>query len=576
MFFAIIKPCILILFKNVKNYTQTFNIFNDSISKNIAYKSLMIDTENYKALAQQVSQLQQNVQSEITPSIDLYTLSNQQEQYYADQLGVNVYTLTDGNRHYLNYASGLFIQGNKIKQNLDVLFINNPILGRYVQDSQGGITYKLFNMKMANSSIDYYTPFYVIENNFISNLNKFAQIYQLTRSQINVDGVEKDSFLVEDLMKSPAFLSPDNYSSISATTSPQVIAQLKKAFPNNGDFLGLTNLFSVSDKSEYNGMQDSLWFKTMKSQGITPQSNEFVQIVRDVNIRTKEFMIENASNFKAMPDANIIRIISLYATCQFDKDISKFNMQVYPQNINYPEITARDVMYASVANMEQVYMHPSYSVGEYINGQYSMIGLLIFTFCSVLETMIVLFMRVGIPILFLLMGFVIVAKFFRSSDTSEFSKGVIKSFFIMLICITCNTLLFTVVNYFEGNSFTMWILLFGLYIIAELLTRLFITIVKNPSTFGEGQFHNLTPALLRLMKLDKLMNKLRVTTTNIVRGGRAVSNARSNLPNRYSKYSRYNSLDDMYLDPNSEIYGRRRDRSSSRRLTEKFRRDNRR
>ena len=518
-----------------------FNMLNNNISKNLAYTSLMMKAESYgKVFQEHYDSSGRLIQA--TASINIYKLTDDDLDYVSTRIDVPKKDILGGNAYSLDKVSGLYVEGNVLKINLDKLFVNNPIVGRYAPNPYGGISYTLKSEKMASSSVDYYMPYSQIEQHFIDKLNKFANDFQLTRSTLRYNGMSKDSFLVNDYMQSGLFLTPGDWDKIAQTTDPEVLQQLRNDFGDNYDFLGLSEvLTSPSAKTK-----DSLWYKTLEQNGYFEDNQKLNDLVEYVNYNTKKFMYDNEEKFDSMSDENIIKIVSLQANMLLNQKAGTYNNELYPMFLNYEELNMGDVLLSAFTTKYDRFSSDNMNIVDYITFNYSWFNLIVFNIVEILMFVVIHLVQLLVPILYILAGIFLILRFITNKDMLPTVKGYLKSCLTIFLCYSAHCSALAFASFCAGSAWCIWVLLVVELLITEILIRLIVAVVMSKTELGNGKMNLLTPWIARKFGLDSFFANMYGTAMHMRHGARYMG---KKIPDIYNRYNQDAGMDDYDDDP---------------------------
>lgn len=539
---------------------DTYNKVIERFADDLAFKSLMYKVEQYdKTYGESANSDKTGRFSKRTTSIDLYRLSDAQLKETCEQFNIDESLLLSGNAVILDSLNGLYIEGKDLKVNVDRLFYTLPITGDYVDVGNGVKQYQMTAEKTYSSSLDYYTPFYSIVDNFTNNLNRFGLIYQLQRETIAYNAnLEKDSFFVKSFMISAPFLNPGGYYDSDGniiSEDPEeaiILSELAALFGNELDFLGIRTLL----ENPTSKMEDTLWYMTAKQNGQLTD-NRIDTIVKGVNTVTKEFMIKNYYNFMNMSDENIIKTVSLYATMQFNarisslfagnggsiKDILSTNI-VSPVTLNFEELSLGDVLTCVLVDDYSLFTNSNLDLVNHLLNDYGFFDLLGLNIVLLEIFLIVNLIKYLIPALYILLMVLFIWKFKSNEDKLNLVKGYgICSLFIFgSFLIFCGTLM--VACNLAGNPFIIFFMLIVFSLILICLFDVVLGVLRNFTELGYGYHGNFTSELFRTaaMKVPGVRNLV----IGMGRNTRTLTNSAWKSYNRYkqSATSAYDDLDD--------------------------------
>lgn len=452
---------------------QLYNFaVNDSI-ENIVWNTTFYNAESYKETYLDADNLDASSGTikPYTGTITLYQLTNSEMREVANRNGIDLEILRRGDKIYLDENASIFVQGNLIKMSLDKLLINNAMRGLYhsqweqlgtdytgteqiatVMSPENGNPYSIQLVQPYVSLESYYTPYAHFERAFMETLNTFASYFRIERNMfVYGDGdLYKDAFLVQSYIGSGIFTDPGNRETLKNNVQPDTIQiefsdvnklfdgsdidllldAVMEAFQHPKDWLGLTPIFAEPDL----GFQNSLWGKVMQSRGwydstwaLTEYGKlKLSDMINYVNNQTKKWVIDNYNSFSYMSDENSIKMITLFATTCFTHYVSEFGDWLYPNYINASDIELQDVLYGSMVSLEDKNFAYDGTIVNTVGLNVGVFGVIFLLLIIILATVFVLIITYLVPVLYGLLGIIIIFKLINNQDHMDLIKGYTK------------------------------------------------------------------------------------------------------------------------------------------------------
>ena len=538
-----------------------FNILNNNISRSLSYDTLMMKAENYQKVYSDNKDTHGNTLMS-TVSINLAKLRDDDVDYLCSKLDFSKDELASGKARVINYEAGIFLQGNILRCNVDKLLKNQPIVGSYVSDKKGGVTYQIKAKKMVSSQFDYYSPYHLIVNSFVSRLNDFSSAYDLSRSTLRYPNMVKDSFMVSSYMDSALFLIPGDWKKTleEEDTPPHIISDLQNKFDNIKDqkdpfdFLGLRTFLKKIPKEG----KETLWYKTLVQNGwlvddtikisngdkITSQEadDNLNELIYYVNRQTKNFMLNHLHVFKGMSDENIIKIVSLYATTVFNQKAGTIGNKMYPLFINYEELPLSDVLLASYVTDSNRFISSNLDVVNYIFEVYGWFMVIVFGVAALTTGLFVIVCKILVPLLYIILGLIFVVRFVTDNELKPILQGYSKCCGIVLLCYSLNCFLLCSLPKLQLGAWAIFIQLICSSVLLETILRLCFAVLTNISEMGNSKMGLVAPAVIQ--KLGDLTVTGAITNMRY-RGMRAKGLSRKYANDQYSKFKQGMPFDDL-------------------------------
>ena len=448
---------------------------NDAVEQ-IAWNTTVVSAESYAEtyLDNNRRDTTTGALKPYTATITLYKMTQSDMNTVADRLGTTALAIKSGEVHYLDEAAGIFVQGDSIKMSVDKLLANNTMRGLYFTqwaelsagftDSDDFITPVTndsdkvgnpYSIQLTNPTVSleaYYMPFNEIERAFMVNLNAFASVFRFERNQFNYGkNLYKDAFLFNCYTNSGIFTAPRDREVLRenirvgsvlggidyGTDEDNVEALLNRIYGGNSidplfkypdDWLNVAAVFRAPSTN----MKESLWGKMMQERGWYNWDWEITDpealgdMVSYINRLTKQFVINNSAQLNYCSDENAVKLVSLYATTCFTHYVSQFGSWLYPNYLNAADIELRDVLYGSMTTLRDRNAASDGTVVNTVAHKLGVFGTIFLLLITVLATVFVFTVTYLVPVLYALLGMIIVFKLINDQNSLGLVQGYIK------------------------------------------------------------------------------------------------------------------------------------------------------
>ena len=571
--FAYVFVCVLPVYG-----PMVYNSVINNVSETLAYKILGV-----KAETNELNKIDADAVDEAgkfknqTTSLTLYRVNRDKLKDFYDGLNVTEKDVVGGKSHTISPESGLYVEGDSVKINVDVLFDTLEITGAYSTES--GV-YQLDARKTVSNSVDYYTPYYALVNNLTGTVNKLAEVYSIPRTVTKyADGQLKDNYFVYSFVNSSPFLTPGNYTvfspedqalfneeSLATLLSEQedTAKKLKDAFGDEttaSDWLDITDFFYELDEKYH----QTIWAQTMYDNGYyyfddetgldwQPDRDKLDDLCNYVNVQTKKFVYDMDDQIGCLSDDVMLKIIALRELTAFTQRVSDLGHWLYPFQMNYQEITLQDTLNCAIVSDYDEFVASDMNICSYVLHQYGWLHLILFDSLVIFLFIISVIIHVAVPLMYLLIGVVVLFKIVKNDDVKVPLKGYIKCALITMMCSTLVSLGVVLTCKLHSSVVCLYFLLFILLFVAMILLTMLFSLITNLADFGN------TAINAKITSTANSLNSYRqkVTTANIFsKEHRASTIPRSQTESAIiNKYSNDRSVDDYYDDfSNVSPYG---------------------
>lgn len=591
-----------------------YNFFVNDVVEDVVWNTVMVKAEQYDETYKDADR-KDPVTGEPKPytaTITLYKMTTDEMEQIAERLGERYEDVVTGKIIFLDEDAGIFVQGDAIKMSVDKLLANNTMRGLYktqweqidagrteeVAPINGQTTDNPYIIKLTNPYVSlesYYTPFCQFERAFLTNLNTFANIFNVDRNYYRYGAnIYKDAFMFNAFTNSGIFTAPGNdevlrenikeevITGSRSATADEIIELVNRNFTPQEDWLNLRAVFANPSPA----MKDSLWGKMLQRQGyynedwtMTPEQEAKVSKLIDyINTQTKQFVIRNQSELNSLSDENAIKLTTLYATMMFNHRVSEFGYWLYPNYINAADLELRDILYGA---MTSLYDRNAASDGDIVNTVVVNLGLggaLLVLFITVFSVLFLFILTYMIPVLYCMFGVILVWKLINEDSGVGLVKGYAKvtgATTVLYFCYSLGLKVVRMMGYkWYGYLATAVISALCLYFLIFII----ISIVANPLELGnEAIARSMYNGLNRLTggRLDRITASLahlrRDTRANgaMLSMGLAAANSRGyrrsadidgspvrRRPRRSAHYGRWEDFDDVNLPMRARVVSR--------------------
>lgn len=524
---AVALSVVFLFIKVIPVYMPTvYNIVLNNTNRDLSYNILATKAEKYTETYKNSGIVGEDGKFKMnTASINLYKFDGKSLNQVLDQYKIKPEDISGGNIFVLDENTGLFLEGSSLKLNIDTLLYSNPVTGDYKETEYGSL-YQLQADKVYSSVLDYYTPFYQVEQGFVDTLNKLLQMYKIPRHSAQYGGgLTKDSFLVYNYMNSMPFLTPGEYKvDEEDLTMGEEVDKLKAlfdnpdTFSNSNDILGLNSLL----KNPTPQMQETLWWRTMVQNGLIVDENiateddilRYNRFLESVNYLTKKFMIDLKPQVGLMSDENLVKIISLYATTIFNQKISEYNNMAYPHYINYQDFRLADVYLSAFTTDYNRFSMSDKNVATYVANNTDALALLVMSGNIILGALITQTIKFLLPVLFLSFGFILFGRFIGNFKLKSVVSGYMKVSGLIFGCLTIFVASF---GWIQGWNLTIsiWVMFLLYLLIVTALVMIITSVLFNFTEMGNSKIDATFSKIADKLHMSDTMDKLKVMTTRI-------------------------------------------------------------
>lgn len=522
-------------------FNGALDILTAHKSSDLGYVTLMMHMEDYDTTYGAGGQ-NKNASISNTASINLYKFKKADLTMLAEELGITMEKILKGDPIIVDENAGLYIEGDTLKCSLDKLFYNNPISSNYTSIGAGKY-YTLTSSKQVSSSIDYYTPYHLIVDGLVEKLNGFNTVFPASRETINYGKLNKDSFVMRNYVTSVPFLQPEDAIPRIAEQYDDDIADAVTAYM--GDVNDTFNLKEVFKSKISNKAKESLWYQTMEKNGrLTDEQID--KMTTRTQLNTKQFLIDNYDKLQYMSDENIIKITALYETVSLTRQAGVFNDELYPMFINVEEFDLGSIVTSAYVSDRSKFRYKDLNIADYIIDEFGVIWGTVFAISTAVSYLIVNITSYEIPILYILLGILLVVKYIMQWESKKLIRGYIRGTLLIFIGYFIHCAVLTVVGNMETRVLTIIIPLFINATILEMFLRYTLTIFRNPFDLGGNfNFATIAPVLSNISGFTGLCAGIGGAVGATLKiGGKAGKAGVGKGKDHYEKYRDLNAYDE--------------------------------
>lgn len=550
-----------------------YNSAINNISESLAYQILAVKTEtNDINQVNSVALDEDGNYAFNTSSLNLYRVGTEDLSDFHNGLGITEADVVGGKSYIINQEAGLFVEGDIIKINTDILFDTLEITGSMDATSSN---YYLSSNKTVSNNVDYYTPYYSFVDLLIGKLNSLTEVYAIPRSVTKYsENVLKDNYLVYSYVNSMPFLTPGLYNSytpedlaiLSSEELSLILEQekelsdiLTQTFGDENtaaDWLGIADFFYNLDYD----YRQTLWAQTMYDCGYyyhdsetdtdwVPNEKKINDLCNYVNRQVKHFVFNMEDQIGALSDDTMIKIITLRELTAFTQYVSDMGHWLYPYSLNYSEMNMLDVLNCILVDDYYTFVSKQLNICSYVLDKYGWMHLILFDALVIFLFVVCTVVHFIVPIMYLLLGILLIIKILSNSDVKIPIKGYLKCTVITMLCSTLLCIGIVLTSKWNDSVLCLYFLTAVVILTATVLTTILSSLIGNIADFGN------TALNAKLEGIQSTFNKYssRTATTTILTGSMdrmkgAVKNTRTEVSDLISKYSNDRSVDDFYDD----------------------------
>ena len=544
------------------------NFIPNNGSNRLAFDSLILRQEVFNEKGSIVAEYSDFGKfSYAESSITLYNFTDEQLKEVCQEYGQDVQKILSGGSFVVDDSSGLFVQGYKLKMSLDKLFDGISIDGSINSISNFAV-YGLEKKTYVDSVLDYYMPYSIIMEGLLEKLNNLSRVYLLTRSQLPYpNNISKDAFFMDSYVKSPIFISPRNPKDMDedmdAVTESLIESYFMKTELGNEDFIGFYETLSKyigSDRtsSDSNKVINTLWYQTMEQNGYFDEETGqqlISNLVAYVNNNTREFLVKNIDKLAYVSDETWVEVTSLYATMLFNTQVSTFYNKLYPERINYEELSVTDTLRPILTKDYNRFSQNSRDIVTYVNQEYGFLGTISLALIMALQGITSLILTYAIFIMYFLLILFVTIKLFIKRDTMKSTvTGFLKLYGVLVGVYFVNTWGLQILNNFDSSGLTLFFILMLSVVVSGFSSSVVFYTITGFSTLDfandrsfSGMFKmvdKLTFGLLKGMTNSAKSMTNSLLARNVRVGNRTGMDKKINIiQNEYNTYEDGRNLD---------------------------------
>jgi hypothetical protein len=502
--------CLYAYAKVIPSYIPIiYNSITSMLSEGLVYDTLLYKAEDYSTTYGKSGSLQFDGGYDMqTASITLYRFEDNQIDDLCTMQSIRREDFLYGKKLILDSVIGLYLEGNELRMNTDLLLYNNPIYGNYYL-MDNGARYEITMDKMVSSNIEYFTPYYQIQEGFIQTLNDLLKVYSIPRVTANyLGGLSKDTFLVYSYANSVPFLYPQDFN--KNYLDQNEYDKLVNVFTDPYDFLHLTELLEETPR-EY---VTTLWYYTMMDNefydGTAMAPVRRQRLVSYVNYQTRKFINDLKPMIGLISDENLIKMISLQAAIMFNSYVSDWGHWLYPVEFNVSEMNMGDVFLTALTTDRARFIKHEYDIVTYVQQEHGVIGLFLLTLLLLSGLVLCIVLKFSVPLLYVIFGVMVIIRFIVNKPMISLFGGYFKSNLVLFIVHTLYVAAVSYLPILMSNS--AWGLFFMLVVNFALLFSL-VQLVKSLSSnileLGNGHYSEKFSWVPGIPQLSDLSNMIR-------------------------------------------------------------------
>ena len=460
-----------------KYVSPVYNFVANNLSHDISLTSVAFNEEqNYYSKEKLFANYYEGVDtSKLKYGLTLFKMNSTQQELANINFDIGKY---DTGKKYIQ-DTDLFIEGDSLKIDLSSVFNSYKFLDKY--DGVYSITLQPVN----KNYYSYYMPYEMILQEFVSTLNDYAKVTNCERSQTRYGDNYKDSFLYNSFTSSVVFIAYKQ----SNQEYEKLIRQKftgEAVYPMT-DFLRIKKGLEITDKSAFNDA-NSLWMRNYRYIKNKDNGEQIIdKKITAINDNTRTFILDNRDVLSRLSDETAIKLISLYATLEFNQKFSMRNMFLYPFSIDYADINLDNFLQIMIPGKEYVFNLDSLDLADFTYKKADFPGLMLLDFLLVLIPLNSVVFNIMYYFMYFLFIIFLITKLCKKETYNPLIFGFLRLCFVLVGCYWLSNLFYYVMyKYIDSTIWRIvWMFIFNVALFDTLITLL-TSIRENLLDFGWG------------------------------------------------------------------------------------------
>ena len=404
---------------------------------------------------------------------------------------------------------GIYLQGTQLRMRLDTWFRYNEIYVEHVHqlpaeqlsllsplmryEPEPFINNFQIHVRRPHPNPDvihYYAPLQMMHEGLINTLNRFLKNFRVSRSFILDDqGNVRSAYILPSFVHSYPFLSvlPEVQGQLMMTEGPidfndpesnaHMQALILRYFPYPGDILNLQWLVHTDWWDLPHHTLNTVWIQSMIHNGfydpnVGARRRQF--LVNTTNDAAYAFLVRNSRHIGVVTDDIMIKMTALYATMVFNRQISAFGTQVYPQYFTLSDLSVRDILHSSILQNSGRFVFYDLELMHNIYVTRGLIGLISLFLLALAMAVIGIINTLIFPILYVAMVLLLIIMMLMQKNVGGLLLTSL--WFILLNIVTniCGMLIFAIYRVLD----TQFDIHFAMALMIALSIGVVIAIIK--------------------------------------------------------------------------------------------------
>jgi hypothetical protein len=208
----------------------------------------------------------------------------------------------------------------------------------------------------------------------------------------------------------------------------------------------------------------------------------------------------------------------LRALVAFTQESSEYGNWLYPFSLNYAELSLGDVLLSVFTDNYEEFIAMDSNVVEYLGNEHGWFHLIMFDLLVILMFLLVNVTKVLVPVMYILLGSMLLIKLVLRGDLKTTLMGYIKCSCLVFAGFTTFDIAICITKKLSGSAIAIYLLLFITILVLYCLFLILSSVLTNITDLGNEKIGVQIRGVSDRGLLNNMLNNININVANLRKG----------------------------------------------------------